>query len=53
MRVSDLYDYVFSVAPVDGEFDLVTGFPPQPCRELGKTVEETGLVGSAVTQRLI
>lgn len=52
MSVQALYDYVRSVAPVDEVFNLVTGFPPQPCIDLDKTVEECGLIGSAVTQRL-
>lgn len=52
-KISELYDYVRKAAPVDGEFDLLSGFPLVALKDLDKTIEELSLQGSAVTQKLI
>jgi len=51
--VGDLQAYVMSVAPVQGESQLVSGFPPKPITESGKTIKEAGLCGAAVTQKIL
>lgn len=50
--VGDIFQFVDSVAPVQGSFQLVEGFPPKPLTEFDKTIEELKLQGSVVTQRL-
>jgi UBX domain-containing protein 1 len=52
-RVSEIFNYVWSLAPVTGEFDLMAGFPPQPLKDMNQTVEEAGLEDSKVTQRIL
>lgn len=52
-QVAELYDYVMMAAPVDGSFELVSGFPPQPLNNPGQTVDEAGVSGSAVIQKLL
>jgi len=51
--VSAIFDYVWCLAPVDGEFQLIAGFPPKPLVEVSQTVEEAGLEDSKVTQKLL
>jgi UBX domain-containing protein 1 len=52
-RVSAIFDYVWSLAPVDGEFQLIAGFPPKPLTDVNQTVEEAGLEDSKITQKLL
>jgi len=52
-RVAAIFDYVWSLAPVDGEFQLIAGFPPKPLTDVNQTVEEAGLEDSKITQRLV
>jgi hypothetical protein len=40
-------------APVDGEYQLVHGFPPKPLNDPSKTIEEAGLKGASITQKII
>ncbi|CAG9323287.1 unnamed protein product [Blepharisma stoltei] len=51
--LKQIYEYVGKAAPVDGNFNLLSGFPPAALTDMDKTVEELGLQGSAVTQKLI
>ncbi len=37
--VADLHTYITFVAPVDGSYQLVSGFPPKPLNDPSKTVE--------------
>ena len=37
--VSDIHAYVMNAAPVDGEYSLITGFPPKPLSDPSKTIE--------------
>jgi UBX domain-containing protein 1 len=48
-----LREYVNHVAPVNGAFQLVSGFPPKPLEDLWVSIEEAGIAGSAVIQKLI
>lgn len=48
-----LFDYVMYAAPVNGPFHLVSGFPPKPLENLWDTVEDAGIAGSAVIQKLV
>lgn len=41
-----------SVAPVDGSFQLVSGFPARPLKNPNLTIEEADLIESLVTQKL-
>jgi len=38
-----------AAAPVDGDYVLVSGFPPKPLSDPSKTIEAAGLKGSAIT----
>ena len=51
--VGDIFAFVSSVAPVDGSFQLIEGFPPKPLLSMDKTIEELKLQGTSLTQRLI
>jgi len=52
-KVSAIFDYVWCLAPVNGEFQLIAGFPPKPLLDVSQTVEEAGLDDSKVTQKLL
>ena len=52
-RVADIHEYVMSAAPVDGDYQLVFGFPPKALTDPSKTIEEAGLKSAAVTQRIL
>ena len=51
--VGDIHGFVMSAAPIDGEYQLVSGFPPKPLNDPSKTVEQAGLKNAAVTQKII
>ncbi len=51
--VQDVKNFVAKVAPVQGEFNLVEGFPPKPLLDMGKTVLEAKLQNCMITQRLL
>ena len=42
-KISDLHSYIQSVAPVDGSYELVTGFPPKILEDPEKTIGEANL----------
>jgi len=42
-----------TAAPTDGEYQLISGFPPKPLTDPSKTVVEAGLKGAKITQKLI
>lgn len=50
--VGDIFSYVSNVAPVNGSFQLVEGFPPKPLTDMEKTIEELRLQGTTLIQRL-
>ena len=50
--VADIHTYLLSAAPVDGSYQLVSGFPPKPLTDSSKTIEEAGLKSAAITQKL-
>ena len=51
--VSDIHAYVLNAAPVDGEYQLVSGFPPKPLTDPSKTIEQAGLKNAAITQKIL
>lgn len=51
-KVGVLYEYVMVAAPVEGSFTLMSGFPPRPLEDPNLSIEEAGLSGAAVIQRL-
>lgn len=50
--VSDLHSYCMSVAPVDGEYKLLAGFPPKALTDPSATIEAAGLVRASVQMKL-
>jgi hypothetical protein len=40
-------------APVEGEYSLVSGFPPKPLNDRSKTIEQAGLKSAALTQKIL
>ena len=51
--VSDIHAFVMNAAPVDGEYQLVSGFPPKPLDDPSKTIEQAGLKNAAITQKIL
>lgn len=47
--VGDIHTYVMIAAPVDGEYQLITGFPPKPLSDPSKTIEQAGLKNARIT----
>jgi len=52
-RVSDIHEYIMNAAPVDGDYQLVFGFPPKPLSDPSKTIEEAGLKSAAITLKIV
>ena len=52
-RIAFLHDYVMIAAPVDGEYQLLAGFPPKALTDPGQTVQEAGVANGAVIQKLV
>ena len=52
-KVSDLYTYVEFVAPVEGSYQLLSGFPPKPITDPNATIESAGLARGSITQKLV
>lgn len=48
-----LFEYVMFAAPVNGGFQLVSGFPPKPLDDMWASIEDAGIAGSAVIQKLL
>ena len=46
--VGDIHAFVFSAAPVEGEYRLVTGFPPKPLEDPSATLESINLKNAAI-----
>ena len=51
-KVADLHSYLTIVAPVDGSYQLVAGFPPKPLNDPNATIEAAGLARGTITQKL-
>ena len=51
--VADIHAYVMNAAPVEGEYQLVSGFPPKPLSDPTKTIEQAGLKNAAITQKIL
>ena len=51
--VGDIKNFVTKVAPVNGDFNIVEGFPPKPLSDMSKTITEAKLQNCMCTQRLI
>ncbi len=51
--VQDIKNFVAKVAPVQGQFNLVEGFPPKPLLDMNKTILEAKLQNCMVNQRLL
>ena len=42
-----------NAAPVEGEYQLVFGFPPKALTDPSKTIEQAGLKNAAITQKIL
>lgn len=51
--VNDIHNYVMTAAPVDGEYQLIAGFPPKPLLDPNQSIEKAGLKGAKITQKII
>lgn len=51
--VQDIHGFVMSAAPIEGEYVLISGFPPKPLDDPSKTIEQAGLKNAAITQKII
>lgn len=51
--IRDIKNFVAKVAPVQGDFNLVEGFPPKPLLDLNKTILEAKLQNCMMNQRLL
>lgn len=40
--------YVMQAAPVDGSYDLLSGYPPKPLTNPDLTIKEAGLEGETI-----
>lgn len=47
------FGYFYSLAPLTGEFELISGFPPKPITDVNQTIEEADLEDSKIIQKLI
>ena len=52
-KVADIHEYVMMAAPVDGDYQLVFGFPPKALSDPSKTIEEAGLKSASITQKIL
>lgn len=51
--VADLHDYLMRVAPVNGEYRIVEGFPPKEITvDPSTTLKDAGLLKAVITQKL-
>jgi len=50
-KVAVLFDYVMDLAPLEGGFNLIAGFPPKPLSDPNATVEDADLLDSTITQK--
>ena len=51
--VADIHTFVLTAAPVEGEYQLVSGFPPKPLTDPSATIEKAGLKNAAITQKIL
>lgn len=51
--IGDLHQYIMNAAPVDGSYQLVSGFPPKPVGDPSLTLESAGLKAAAITQKIL
>lgn len=51
--VADIHTFVMSAAPVDGDYQLIAGFPPKPLTDSSKTIQEAGLKNANITQKIV
>lgn len=51
--VADIHAFVMNAAPVEGEYQLVSGFPPKPLNDPSLTIEQAKLKNAALTQKIL
>ena len=51
--VGDIHAFVMAAAPVEGEYSLVTGFPPKPLADPSATLESIGLKNAMIQQKIM
>eukprot|EP00922_Rhytidocystis_sp_ex-Travisia-forbesii_P051053 GHVS01075820.1.p1 GENE.GHVS01075820.1~~GHVS01075820.1.p1 ORF type:complete len:108 (+),score=29.10 GHVS01075820.1:696-1019(+) len=51
--IGDIHTFLMEVAPVNGEYKLLEGFPPKEiAAEQSTTLKDAGLLQAAITQKL-
>eukprot|EP00922_Rhytidocystis_sp_ex-Travisia-forbesii_P051057 GHVS01075824.1.p1 GENE.GHVS01075824.1~~GHVS01075824.1.p1 ORF type:complete len:103 (+),score=12.96 GHVS01075824.1:33-341(+) len=52
-NLGDIHAFLMEVAPVNGEYKLLEGFPPREITvDPSTTIQEAGLLQAAITQKL-
>ena len=51
--IGDIHLYIMNAAPVDGSYQLVSGFPPKQLGDQSLTIEEAGLKSATITQKIL
>ena len=52
-RVAHIHEYLMMAAPVNGDYQLISGFPPKALTDPSKTIEEAGLKSASITQKIV
>lgn len=52
-KVQELHDYIMACAPVDEDYMLMCGYPPQPLEDPDMTVEMLHLLNGTVIQQML
>mmetsp|Transcript_27074 Transcript_27074/g.26133 ORF Transcript_27074/g.26133 Transcript_27074/m.26133 type:complete len:148 (+) Transcript_27074:269-712(+) len=47
--ISDIHMFVMTAAPVEGEYQLIAGFPPKPLLDPSQSVAQAGLKSAKIT----
>ena len=51
--VADIHTYVMSVAPINGSYQLMSGYPPRPLADPSKTIKDAKLENANVTMAIV
>lgn len=50
--IADIRTFINRAAPVNGTFDILSGFPPKALTDEFRTIKDAKLEGTTLTQRL-
>lgn len=51
--ISDIRSFISRAAPVQGSFDILSGFPPKALSDEFRSIKDAKLEGTTLTQRLV